>query len=311
MVRAMSFSASNLPAQQGKTVIITGGNSGIGYEAARALAKKGAEVVLACRSVSKGNDAAARILAETPDSKVSVSALDLASLASVADFAARFKDTHGKLDLLINNAGVMAIPRALTRDGFEMQIGTNHFGPFALTARLSPLFLATPNARVVTVSSQASRWSTVNWDDLDGATHYMKWTAYGQSKFANLLFAFELARKLEARGTTVRSVACHPGYASTNLQFVGPELEKSALSRMVMTLGNRLFAQSAEAGAWPTLYAATADDARNGDYIGPRGIGEWWGQPTHVEPRRAAKSPELAQKLWAISVERTGVDLAS
>lgn len=305
----MAFSTDALPALDGKTVLVTGGNSGIGFEAARVFAKKNAQVVLACRSVQKGEAAAARIRAEAPYAKVWVQALDLSSLAQVKDFATRLSSEHGALDRLINNAGVMAIPRALTEDGFEMQLGVNHLGHFALTARLAPLLLATPDARVVTVSSMAHRSGSMRWDDLDGARRYQKWLAYGQSKLANLLFAFELARKLEARGASQRSVACHPGYADTHLQFVGPEIERSRLSHAVMTIGNRLFAQSAEHGAWPTVYAATASDAKNGDYIGPSGLGEARGTPTHVQARRAAKNPELAQRLWAVSVERTGVDL--
>jgi NAD(P)-dependent dehydrogenase (short-subunit alcohol dehydrogenase family) len=292
---------------------VTGANSGIGYEAARVLAERGAHVVLACRDLGKAEEAARRIRAATPDAKLEVSRLDLGDLAAVRDFSARFHAAHGALHLLVNNAGVMAIPRTLTRDGFEMQLGVNHLGHFALTGLLLDRLLAAPGARVVNVASLASRMGKMHWDDLDGARFYEKWLWYGQSKLANLLFTFELARRLEEKRLPLASLACHPGYAATNLQFVGPQMERSGLGKLVMQAGNALFAQSAEAGAWPTLYAATAPDAKNGDFIGPKSsvFAEWRGAPAHVTPRKLAKHPESMRRLWDVSVERTGVDYAA
>jgi NAD(P)-dependent dehydrogenase (short-subunit alcohol dehydrogenase family) len=219
--------------------------------------------------------------------------------------AAALGARHPRLDLLINNAGVMAIPRTLSEDGFEMQLATNHFGHFALTGLLLGPLLAAPAARVVTVSSTAHRIGMVRLDDLDRERSYQKWDAYGQSKLANLLFAFELQRRLA--GQSAISVACHPGYANTNLQYVGPEQAGSWLGMIVMKLGNTLFAQSAAQGAWPTLYAAAASEVQGGDFIGPKGLREMYGPPTKVQARRAAYNRELAGKLWAVSVERTGV----
>ena len=306
----MTWTTSDVPVLSGRTAIVTGGNSGIGFQAARVLARKGADVVLACRNPAKGTEALRTIVAESPHALVEVWDLDLASLASVRSFAARVLEQKKELALLINNAGVMAIPRALTRDGFEMQLGVNHFGHFALTGLLLERLLATPGTRVVNVSSRASEIGKMRWDDLDGARHYEKWSAYGQSKLANLLFTFELAERLEKHGAQLRAVACHPGYAATNLQSVGPTLAGSQLSALVMRVGNSLFAQSAEAGAWPTLFAATDASAKNGDFIGPLAVFQWRGQPGHVQPRKLARNPEVRRRLWEVSVERTGVDFA-
>jgi NAD(P)-dependent dehydrogenase (short-subunit alcohol dehydrogenase family) len=179
-----------------------------------------------------------------------------------------------------------------------------------VTGLLLPSLLAASDARVVTVSSNASRWGGMRWDDLDSSVRYEKWSAYGQSKLANLLFAFEFARRIDASGASLRSVACHPGYANTNLQYVGPSITGSRLSALTMWLGNTLLAQSARAGAWPTLFAATQASARNGDYIGPRGPSELWGRPKHVRARRLAYSTEAMQKLWDVSTQRTGVRFA-
>jgi NAD(P)-dependent dehydrogenase (short-subunit alcohol dehydrogenase family) len=300
-----------LPALDGKTIVVTGGNSGIGLAAARALAGQGATLVLACRDEDKARAAAASIRAGLPSARVDTARLDLSELASVREFAARFRDAHPRLDVLVNNAGVMAVPRTLTRDGFELQLGVNHLGHFALTGLLLDRLLAAPGARVVNVSSMASRMGKMHWDDLDGGAFYEKWLWYGQSKLANLLFTFELARRVRERGVGLASLACHPGYAATNLQFVGPQMERSLLGGVVMRVGNALFAQSAEAGAWPTLYAAASPTAKNGDFIGPRDFRQWRGEPTHVQARRLAHNPEQMQRLWRVSVERTGVDYAA
>jgi NAD(P)-dependent dehydrogenase (short-subunit alcohol dehydrogenase family) len=293
------------------TVLVTGANSGIGYEAARVFARKRAQVVLACRDRQRGDAAAARICAETPGAGVEVLPLDLAKQSSVREAAKRFADSHPRLDILCNNAGVMAIPHALTEDGFEMQLGVNHFGHFALTGLLLGPLLAAPAARVVTVSSTAHRIGRMRLDDLGAEAGFETWAAYGQSKLANLLFAYALARRFESKGCSAISVACHPGYADTNLQQVGPTLRGSAIAGALMRASNALFAQSAEQGAWPTLYAATSPDVRSGDFIGPRGLGGIKGAPHKTKSNNLSHDRELADALWNVSVERTGVDFGA
>lgn len=307
----MTWRVTDIPDLSGKTAIVTGANSGIGYYAALELARKGAAVVLACRSAERGAEALDRFRAELPDGRFELASLDLASLGSVRTFAADFLGKHDRLDLLINNAGVMAIPRRLTADGFEMQLGTNHFGHFALTGLLLERLLATDAARVVNVSSMAHGMGRMNFDDLHGEKHYAKWAAYGQSKLANLHFTFDLQRRLEAAGAGLIALACHPGYAATNLQHVGPQMTGSIVNKLIMNFGNALLAQSAEAGAWPTLYAATSPDAHGGDFIGPKGIGRMRGAPIKHPPAGRALKREHAEKLWAVSVEATGVDYAA
>jgi hypothetical protein len=233
--------------------------------------------------------------------------LDLADLQSVRRFAEEFLARHNKLHVLCNNAGVMALPYRKTTDGFEMQIGTNHLGHFALTGHLLRRLLDTPGARVVTVSSGAHRVGRIRFDDLNWEKGYRKWLAYGQSKLANLLFAYELQRRLDAAGAQLISVACHPGYAATNLQLAGPRMEGSSLMEFLSQLSNRLVAQSAAMGALPTLYAATAPDVRGGDYIGPDGLFENWGYPKKVRSNRQSHDHEAARRLWEISERLTGV----
>jgi NAD(P)-dependent dehydrogenase (short-subunit alcohol dehydrogenase family) len=307
----MADAAFALPDLSDKSIIITGANSGIGYEAARALAPRGARLVLACRNLEKGTAARTAILAETPSAQLELLELDLSDLASINDFAALIRSRASQLHVLINNAGVMAIPRRLTSDGFEMQFGVNHLGHFALTGLLLDRLLATPGARVVNVASQASYLGRMNWDDLDGARKYDRWAAYGQSKLSNLLFTFELARRIAGLRVDVRSIACHPGYAATNLQLVGPELDGSRFGLALMELGNKLFAQSAADGALSTLYAATVSDAQSGDYIGPQGFLGRAGAPGKLRARKAAYDPDAMRRLWEVSVERTGVDYAA
>jgi NAD(P)-dependent dehydrogenase (short-subunit alcohol dehydrogenase family) len=302
------WTASDVPDLTGRTVLVTGANSGIGFEAARVFARKGAQVVLACRHLQRGEAALQAICGESPAARLSLLELDLASLASVRQGAARFAAEHARLDVLCNNAGVMAVPRALSPDGFEMHLAVTHFGHFALTGLLIERLLQTGSARIVTVSSGMHRIGQMRWDDLEGQRRYHKWEAYGQSKLANLLFAFELQRRLQARGAGAISVACHPGYANTNLQQVGPTLHGSPVRVAFYRVANALFAQSAERGALPTLYAATAPDVRGGDYIGPDGVGEIAGWPRKVQASRAAYDAEAARRLWDVSVQRTGVD---
>jgi NAD(P)-dependent dehydrogenase (short-subunit alcohol dehydrogenase family) len=303
----MAWTADDMPAQTGKTFVITGANSGIGYEAALELARKGAHVVLACRDQGKGRGAVDAIEAKHRAASVSLMELDLADLKSIRRFADAVRDAHPALHGLLNNAGVMAIPYRRTADGFEMQFGTNHLGHFALTGLLLDRLLATPGARVVTVSSNAHKFGAMRWDDLQWERGYRKWFAYSQSKLANLLFANELQRRLSAAKAGPISVACHPGYAATNLQGAGPRMQGSSIAAAVMELANRVFAQNAAMGALPTLYAATAADVRGGDYIGPDGLGEQWGHPKKVRSIARAHDAEAQRRLWEASERLTGV----
>ena len=285
------WTAADLPDRSGRTAVVTGANSGIGRVAARELARAGARVVLAVRDVAKG-EAAASEMAGT----VEVRRLDLADLASVRAFADGWE---GALDLLINNAGLMAVPEGRTKDGFETQIGTNHLGHFALTG----LLLGHVGDRVVTIASGAHRMGRIDIEDLNWERRsYKRWPAYGQSKLANLLFTFELQRRLAEAGSPVRAVAAHPGYASTELQ----SRTGNALQNGAMAILNRVIAQSGEQGAWPTLYAAT-QDIPGGSYVGPDGRGEMRGHPTLVSPSSAATDERTARELWALSERLTGV----
>jgi len=297
------WTAAQIPDQHGRVGVVTGANSGIGLVTARELARAGARVVLACRNSEKGAAAVREIQAAVPNAEVELASLDLGSLESVRSFAGRFKADHERLDLLINNAGVMAPPRRLTADGFELQFGTNHLGHFALTGLLLDRMDGRNDARVVTVSSVAHRMGRINFDDLQAERKYGRWRAYGQSKLANLLFAFELDRRLREAGSAVRSVAAHPGYAATNLQSAASPMP----DRLFMAVTNRLLAQSAEMGALPTLYAATQPSLEGGTYIGPDGLFEQRGYPKPVGTTPAARDEEVARKLWEASEQLTGV----
>jgi NAD(P)-dependent dehydrogenase (short-subunit alcohol dehydrogenase family) len=297
------WTTKQMPTQEGRVAIVTGANSGLGLITARELARAGAIVVLACRDTAKGEAAGAAITKAAPDARLELAALDLGSLESVKSFASRFKGEHETLDLLINNAGVMAPPRRLTADGFELQFGTNHLGHFALTGLLIDRMAGRPGARVVTVSSGAHRMGRIDFDNLNWERKYRRWGAYGQSKLANLLFAFELDRRLQAAGSAVRSMAAHPGYAATNLQSAAAP----RMDRMLMSATNLIFAQSAEMGALPTLYAATFPDLDGGVYIGPGGLFEQRGYPKRVGTTPEAKDEAVARRLWEVSEEMTGV----
>jgi NAD(P)-dependent dehydrogenase (short-subunit alcohol dehydrogenase family) len=301
----MNWTASDIPELGGRRAIVTGANSGLGLEIALELARHGARVVLACRDTGKGDEAARGISAAVSEANVEVARLDLAELASVREFA----EAHSGdgLDLLVNNAGVMALPRRVTRDGFEMQLGTNHLGHFALTGLLLPALLERPGARVVTMSSGAHQMGRIRFDDLQGERRYQRWLAYGQSKLANLLFAFELARRAALADLDLTSVAAHPGYAATNLQLAGPQMEGSGLKERLAKLGNRVFAQSSAQGALPALYAASMPGVVGGEYFGPDRVGGMRGNPARAQTNRAARDPELARRLWTVSEELTGV----
>jgi len=299
------WASEEIPDQGGRTAIVTGANSGLGLESARELARHGASVVLACRNMDKGLQALREIEASVPGAQVELDALDLGDLASVASFAESFRSRHEPdgLDLLINNAGVMAPPRSETSDGFELQLGTNLLGHFALTARLLDLMDAHADARVITLSSNAHKMGRIDFEDLQRTHRYTRWGAYGQSKLADLMFALELDRRLRASGSSVKSIAAHPGYAATNLQFAAAP----ALDRLVMRISNLTIAQSAQMGALPSLYAATYPGLEGGSYVGPDGIGEFRGHPRLVSPNRAARDEQVAARLWDVAEELTGV----
>lgn len=293
-----SWTFDDIPDQTGRTAIVTGANSGIGFETARMLAKKGAEVVIACRSPQKGESALARIREDVPDAKVTLAALDLADLDSVEAFATRFSTTHTRLDLLVNNAGVMVPPMSRTKQQFELQIGTNHLGHFALTGRLLPLLSRTPGARVVVVSSTMAHFGVIDVDDFNvERKKYRPWREYGQSKLANSLFAAELSRRLAAAGSSVIATAAHPGYTATELQ------RTSGLARVF----NPVFAMKASDGALPTLRAAVDPEATNGSYWGPSRMFETSGPPKPARVPKRAKDDAMASTLWALSETLTGV----
>lgn len=297
-----------MPDLTGRVAVVTGGNSGIGLQTARQLTAHGAAVTLAVRDDARGAAAAAQIRDWVPAARVSVASLDLADLASVRAFAADWSAGHPEgLDLLVNNAGIMATPRRATADGFESQLATNHLGHFALSGLLLPALVARPRSRVVTVSSQVHRMGRINFGDLMGERRYHPWSAYAQSKLANLLFTRELHRRLDITGIATLAMAAHPGYAATNLQSAGPRLRNRGWQERLTSLGNQVFAQSAEMGALPTLFAATAPGLPGDSYAGPSGLLEQHGHPRLVDRSRAAKDDAVARRLWSVSEELTGV----
>lgn len=301
------WNIGDIPDLSGKTAVVTGANSGLGFETSKALAGAGAHVVMACRNQDKAQAALDAIKAAQPGASAEVMALDLASQDSIRQFSADLNAQFKQLYLLINNAGVMALPERRTSEDFEMQFGTNHLGHFALTGRLFDLLRATAASRVVTLSSLAHRMGKIRFNDLNWKTGYSKWPAYGQSKLANLMFALELDRRIRAQNLDMRSLAAHPGFASTNLQYAGAEMTGSALKKKGMALGNMLFSQSQADGALPTLYAAVADDAQSGDYYGPDGFMELHGSPKQAFVNKPARDPDNAKRLWSVSEELTGV----
>ncbi len=307
------WTPADLPALNGKTAIVTGANSGLGLAVTRELARKGAHVIMACRNAEKAHAAAHAIKQDLPTAEITVEALDLADLHSVKSFAERMQKALPILDLLCNNAGVMALPLRRTVQGFEMQIGTNHFGHFALTGHLLPLLEAAPEARIVNTASLAHTWTAgmdfgdLNWEH----KRYKKWDAYGKSKLANLLFTFELDRRLGESGSQVMAIAAHPGYAATHLQAAGPEMAGSRLGLGLMQIGNALLAQPAEQGAEPLLYAAAMPDVQGGDYYGPDGFRQMRGHPRKVRARKAAYSPTAGRELWDLSEALTQVHYLS
>jgi NAD(P)-dependent dehydrogenase (short-subunit alcohol dehydrogenase family) len=295
------WTLDDMPEQTGRVAIVTGANTGIGFETAAALAAKNATVVMACRNRQKAEGAMTRIRERTPDARLEFIELDLASLTSVERFAEAFRTGHDRLDLLINNAGVMIPPLGHTEDGFELQFGCNHLSHFALTGRLLDLVEATPDSRIITVSSLAHRQGKMDFDNLNAEKGYQAMPAYGQSKLANLLFTFELQRRLEAADSKVGATASHPGWTGTDLQ------RHSGLFRFL----NTFFAQTPPMGALPTLRAAADPQAESGDYFGPKGFYEMRGYPVKVRTTPEAKNELDARRLWEVSERLTGVSFES
>ena len=285
-----------VPAQPGRVAVVTGANSGLGYETALALAKKDVEVVLACRDLARAEAAKARIVGEYPAARINSLKLDLSSLREVRKFSAQFQRQYQQLDLLINNAGIMMSPYKVTEDGFENQLATNYLGHFALTGLLLPLLTGTPGSRVVTLSSLSYKWSEIQFDDFHAQKGYSRRKAYGQSKRACLLFAFELHRRLAAAGHPTLSVAAHPGLCKTNLDQYFPAL--------IRPLGN-LFLQSAAKGALPVLYAALEKSITGGEFMGPDGFQQMRGYPIRVDSDDYSKDRNVAERLWKASEEMT------
>jgi NAD(P)-dependent dehydrogenase (short-subunit alcohol dehydrogenase family) len=305
------WTTTDIPDQSGRVALVTGGNSGLGYQTVLQLARKGARVLLAARDRERGAAALERLAADAPPGHAELVQLDLADLASVESFSTGFMAGGEGLDLLVNNAGVMAIPhRETTAQGYERQFGTNHLGHFALTGRLLPVLVQRPGSRVVTVTSNLhKRAGGIDFDDLQAERGYRPWPAYEQSKLANAMFVLELDRRLRTAGLDVVSVGAHPGFAATNLQVSGPRSGSGGgLVARGMGLATRLFAQPAREGALPVLYAATAENVHGGEYFGPDGRGEMRGHhPKQVQFSATAHNEAAAARLWAVSEELTGV----
>ena len=304
------WTSDQIPSQNGKTAVVTGANSGLGFSISRALVLKGAKVIMACRSLERGEEARLIMMAEGAIVEPEVWHLDLANLESVRQFARKFSESGNSLDLLINNAGLMAIPYHRTADGFEMQFGVNHLGHFALTALLWPYLSTAGQARVVQVSSLAHYMGKIRFEDLHWEKGYRKWGAYGMSKLANLLFIHELGTKVKETSHPVTAAAAHPGYADTELQAKGARMKGSRLGAGSFSLANWLVAQSAEMGALPSLYAATADEVEQGAYFGPGGFMKLRGWPVPETPSPSLVNSDVAGKLWKVSEELTGTDFS-
>jgi protochlorophyllide reductase len=296
------WTAKDISDQSGRTAVVTGANSGLGLETAAALAAHGATVVMASRNADRLQAAMAEVRRRHPDAVLEPAIVDLAALASVREAVGGILTDHPKIDLLIDNAGVMAIPRTETADGFEMQFGTNYLGHFAFTGLLLPAMVSTAGSRVVAVTSQVRRIGRIDFADLHGRARYGRWKAYSQSKFADLIFAVELDRRLRSAKAETIAVAAHPGYAATNLQTGTSWLQSSYYA-----IGNALFAQPAYAGAWPQLYAATAADVHGGELYGPGQAGGMRGYPKRDRIEARALDPAIGRRLWEVSVAATGV----
>jgi NAD(P)-dependent dehydrogenase (short-subunit alcohol dehydrogenase family) len=298
------WSGQDIPDQSGRVVLVTGANTGTGFATAMALARHGAHVILACRQLEKAMAAEQRIRAEVPGARVERITLDLGDLASVRKAALAVQDRHDRLDLLINNAGVMIPPFGRTADGFELQFGTNHLGHFALTGLLLPLLMATPGSRVVTMSSTAHKFGRIRFDNLQSERGYRPWLAYGQSKLANLMFTFELQRRLGQAGSATLAVAAHPGLARTDLKR---HAVRHPVMRLFMAALGAVMSQDADRGALPQLRAAVDPGAAGSDFYGPSGCGELKGAPVRVQAVDRARDEAVQRRLWDCSEHLTGV----
>lgn len=297
-----SFNIKEVPSQKGRIAIVTGANIGLGYETALAFAKKELKVIMACRNVQKAEQAKKDILAQAPNADLEIMPIDLSKLHSVKEFVKTFTTKYDQLDLLVNNAGVMMPPYSKTEDGFELQFGANYLGHFLLTGLLMDTLLKTPNSRVVSLSSNAHKQGKINFDDLQSEKSYSKLGAYNQSKLACLMFTYALQRKLEKKGATTISVAAHPGASITNLD---QHIPKWVMGILMPILKVTNIAQSAEAGAEPTLYAALGKDVQGGDYFGPGGFGEFSGRAKKVNSTKLSHDKAIADRLWKVSEELT------
>ncbi|MCR6478521.1 oxidoreductase [Variovorax sp. ZS18.2.2] len=300
-----SWVAADIPDQQGRRIVVTGANSGLGFLTTLELARRGAHVLMAVRDMEKGRSAEAGIRAQCPEANIELRQLDLADLDQVKAFGERLLAEGTPVDVLVNNAGIMMPPRTLTRQGHELQFGVNHLAHFVLTNLLLPRLRQSRDGRVVTLSSDLHKSGHIHFDDLTGKQGYGRIAFYAQSKFANALFALELDRRLKAAGVPIKSVLAHPGYAATHLQLSGP----SGVLKLFMRFGNRFLAQPAEMGVLPQLYAATALEVQGGQFIGPDGKNEKKGYPTLVQPVDRARDPDLARRLWEESERLTGVHM--
>lgn len=300
------WTENNIPDQTGRIVIVTGANSGLGYETTRALAQKNATVIMACRNLTKGEKALKDVMAHAPNADVKLMQLDLGSLDSVKQFAENFRAEYTQLDLLINNAGIMAIPRSETKDGFEMQFGVNHLGHFALTGLLIDMIAQTPNSRVVNVSSSANYMGTINFDDLMSEKDYSRYGVYGQSKLANVLFSNELQRRFEQAGVSTIAVSSDPGLSNTNLQSNTAENTGNIFEKILYPIAMNTMAQSQSMGALTQLFAAIAPEANGCDYISPSFMG-MRGHPKKAKANDIAYDEATAKRLWQVSEELTGI----
>lgn len=301
------WSATDIPDLSGKTAVVTGANGGLGRHVTLELARRGATVVLACRSGPRAEDAVEWVTAQAPGATLEQLSLDLASLDAVRAAAAELLRRHPAIDMLVNNAGVIGVDFATTADGHEMHFGVNHLGHFAFSGLVLPALLAVPGSRVVSVSSGMARLGHIDFDDLDWSRHYRRWGAYAASKLANLLFAFELSRRAEARGRSLVSNAAHPGYASTGVQAGAAGTSGLRMGALAASAGNRLLAQPASQGALPILYASTVQAMEGGEYAGPGGWLGMRGAPRKVAPPVQALERQTARRLWNVSAELTGV----
>ncbi len=300
------WTTNDIPDQAGKTIVITGANSGLGLESTRVLAGKGAHIVMACRNLEKGEAAKQEVLAQVPNASLDLMQLDLGSLDSVRAFADAYKAKYDRLDVLMNNAGIMAIPYRETADGFETQFGVNHLGHFALTGLLMDVILKTPNARIMNVTSSANWFGKINLDDLNSKQNYDRWGAYGQSKLANILFTFELQRRLDAAGADVMTNTAHPGFVITNLQVNSSQQSETAFEWFMYQVMEPILGQDVSMGVLSQLYGAVATDAKPATFYGPRTFNVR-GYPKAAKANKIAYDESVARRLWEVSEQMTGV----